>query len=45
MKYSEKKQREVAYLSQFLEKDLGYTIKDVENIQEENQKKAVGASA
>lgn len=41
---ADKKQKEVAYLSKFLSRDLGYTIEDVEQAQAENDKKAIGCS-
>ena len=44
MKQADKKQREVAYLAQFLHKDISYSIKDVEKIQAGNDRKAKGAS-
>ena len=42
---ADKKQRQVQYISQFLSKDIGYTIQDVEFIQKENDAKAIGATA
>ena len=37
-KEKEAKQRKLAYISQFLTDDIGYTIKDVEKMLDENQK-------
>lgn len=44
MKAADKKQKEVAYLAQFMHKDLGYTLKDIEYIQKQCDKKAIGVS-
>ena len=39
LKKADAKQRKLAYIAQFLTEDIGFTIKDVEKVLDENKKK------
>ena len=41
---ADKKQRELNFMTEFLLKNIDYTLHDTENAQKENNKKAIGAT-
>ena len=45
LRQADKKHKEVAFMTSFLEKDIAYTLKDVESSQNENAGKAGNATA
>ncbi len=44
MDAADKKQKDVAFVANFVEKDIAYTIKDAEECKERNDKRVIGAS-